>query len=149
MLAYGIYSVYAAQWWPALQWRRPMSHRNRAAPDRQALMLDPQSRFTSSDECFVRIPLADARSEASPAPASREVVLARCDGAVWPDALVVARREERVALCRVARVTDDAVELLPVEDGDAPLRLGRGDPGLLGTVLLRWRDDVAVAPPRA
>ena len=102
-------------------------------------MLDTQARFISSDECFVRIPLADA----PPAAPAREVVLARCDGPVAPDALVVARRDERYALCRVARVTDDALELLPLDGLGAPVRVRRDGPDLLGTVLLRWSDDPA------
>lgn len=100
-------------------------------------MLDLQPRIISADECFVRVPLADA----PPSAATRDVVLARCDGPVAPDALVVARHDERYALCRVARVTDDALELLPLDGAGAPLHLRRGAPDMLGTVILRWRDD--------
>lgn len=104
-------------------------------------MLDSQARIASSDESFVRVPLADA----PPATAARDVVLARRDGPVAADTLVVARRDERVALCRVARVTDDTLELLEVEGAGAPLHVRRDAPDLLGTVVLRWRDDPADA----
>ena len=98
-------------------------------------MLDSHLGTAPADECFVRVPLADA----APA-AARDIVLARCDGAVAPDALVVARRAERYTLCRVARVTDDALELQPVEDDAPPLRVGRDGAEVLGTVVLRWRE---------
>jgi hypothetical protein len=105
-------------------------------------MLDSQSRIAPADECFVRVPLADA----PPTAVARDVVLARCDGPVAPDALVVARQDERYALCRVARVTDDALELLPMEGAGAPLHLRRDAPDVVGTVLLRWRDVTGDAP---
>ncbi|HEU4630202.1 MAG TPA: hypothetical protein VFS08_10695 [Gemmatimonadaceae bacterium] len=103
-------------------------------------MLDPQSSSIPPGERFVRIPLADAAGAASRVAGSRDVVLARRDGPVLPDALVVARRDQRVSLCRVTRVTDDALEMLPVEGDGAPLRVARDGPDVLGTVLLRWRD---------
>ena len=98
-------------------------------------MLDSHLGTAPADECFVRVPLADA----APA-ARRDIVLARRDPVVAPDALVIARREERYALCRVARVTDDVLELQPVEGDPPPLRVGPGGAEVLGTVVLRWRE---------
>jgi hypothetical protein len=40
----------------------------------------------------------------------------------------------------VARVTDDVLELQPVEGDAPPLRVGPGGAEVLGTVVLRWRE---------
>ena len=75
-------------------------------------------------------------------PASADVVLARAGGPLRPDALVVAREPRGYAVHRVARVTDDAVELLG--DDLVPRRVPR-DAGdlVVGTVLRRWHAEDA------
>ncbi len=74
--------------------------------------------------------------------AHADVVLARAGGPLRPDALVVAREPRGYAVHRVARVTDDAVELLG--DDLVPRRVPR-DAGdlVVGTVLLRWHAEDA------
>lgn len=74
--------------------------------------------------------------------AAGERVLARIPGELRRDALVVARVADRYEVRRVGRLTDDQVELLPVDD-PAPARaerVPRDDGRLVGTVLLRWSE---------
>lgn len=78
-----------------------------------------------------------------PVGAAADVVLARAGTPLRPDALVVAREPLGYAVRRVARVTDDAVELLG--DDLVPRRVGARDAGehVVGTVLLRWHAEDA------
>ena len=79
-----------------------------------------------------------------PAPddASGERVLAQVPGELRRDALVVTRTEHGYAVRRVGRLTDDQVELLPVDDAAADAapaeRVARDDERVVGTVVLRW-----------
>ena len=71
-----------------------------------------------------------------------ERVLAQVPGELRRDALVVARLADRYEVRRVGRLTDDQVELLPV-DAPAPARaerVPRDDARVVGTVLLRWSE---------
>lgn len=90
---------------------------------------------------FVTLHVPACAAGAGPAPAA-DVVLARAGGPLRPDALVVAREPRGYAVHRVARVTDDAVELLG--DDLVPRRVPREAGGLVvGTVLLRWHAEDA------
>ena len=75
--------------------------------------------------------------------AGGERVLAQVPGELRRDALVVARLADRYEVRRVGRLTDDQVELLPVDD-PAPAaraeRVPRDDGRVVGTVLLRWSE---------
>ena len=69
--------------------------------------------------------------------AAADVVLARAGDPLRADALVVAREPRGYAERRVARVTDDGVELLG--DDQVPRRVcGDAREQVVGTVLLRW-----------
>ena len=73
-----------------------------------------------------------------------ERVLAQVPGELRRDALVVTRLADRYEVRRVGRLTDDQVELLPVDDDPAPARhaerVARDDARVVGTVLLRWSE---------
>lgn len=71
-----------------------------------------------------------------------ERVLAQVPGELRRDALVVTRLGGHYDVRRVGRVTDDQVELLPVDDPAAARaeRVRRDDERVVGTVLLRWSD---------
>lgn len=69
--------------------------------------------------------------------AAGDVVLARAGDPPRPNALVVAREPRGYAVRRVARVTDDGIELLG--DDHLPRRVcGDAREHVVGTVLLRW-----------
>ena len=69
--------------------------------------------------------------------AAADVVLARADAPLHPDALVVAREPRGYAVRRVARVTSDGVALLD-DDPLPPRACDDARDRVVGTVLLRW-----------
>ncbi len=97
-----------------------------------------ESPSRSAAECFVKVRLGRSSSAAEPA----DVVLARCDAPLRPDALVVAREADGYALRRVGRVSGDAVELLPTTGGAPAERVAPGAGAVVGTVVMRWCADV-------
>jgi hypothetical protein len=96
----------------------------------------PAPRFVT-----LRVPAAASAAGAADA-APADVVLARAGDPPRADALVLAREPLGYAVRRVARVTDDAVELLG--DDLVPRRVcGDARAQVVGTVLLRWHVDDA------
>ena len=87
---------------------------------------------------FVRVRVAPRRPRIAGS-APPELVLVSREEPLRPDALVVARDREGLALRRVGRVGADAVELLPESADVRPIR---AEPAgcVVGTVLMRWRE---------
>ena len=88
---------------------------------------------------FVRVRVVPRRPRAAGSAPVPDVVLVSREEPLRPDALVVARDRDGLALRRVGRVGADAVELLPES---AEVRPIRAEPAgcVVGTVLMRWRE---------
>lgn len=89
---------------------------------------------------FVRVRVAPRRPRVAGSAPVPDVVLVSREEPLRPDALVVARDRDGLALRRVGKVGADAVELLPESADVRPIR---AEPVgcVLGTVLMRWRTD--------
>ena len=88
---------------------------------------------------FVRVRVAPRRPRAAGSAPVPDVVLVSRDEPLRPDALVVARDRDGLALRRVGKVGPNAVELLPEAADVRPIR---AEPSacVVGTVLMRWRE---------
>ena len=69
---------------------------------------------------------------------SGEVVVAQLGTALRPDAVVVARRPSGYEVRRVGRITDDTVELLPLDPVATPVEVPRDGRAVVGAVVMRW-----------
>ena len=73
------------------------------------------------------------------ADAAGEVVVAQLGAALRSDAVVVARRPSGYEVRRVGRITDDTIELLPLDRMAAPVQVPRDGRAVVGAVVMRWK----------